>query len=430
MKTTVKFCFVKSKLIHGTGKLQMRVTRQRKTSTITTPYILYEDEWDEKKQKIIINEKVLIKRKKELISINSKLQKDKQLINKTVELLESRGDYSAKDILQNFSNSQHGVMFCEYVNSKVEYLKKANRFGTAEAYKYAAVSFLKFLGKKDIDIYKINAALIKSYEQYLFAENKQKNTISCYMRSLRAVYNQAVHENIISKKKTKSNPFSGAFTGNAKTGKRAIGVDSILKMTKVKAEDIKCSYKRLEKTKLNSISKSITLPIAIDVFMFSLYTQGMSFSDIVNLKKENIKGDFIRYKRKKTGQQITIGMEDCTMEIIKRYSDKNSNYIFPILRSIETGSEYLKWKKTNLFLARYNKSLKKLARYAGIDEHLTSYVARHSWASIASQEGISIATISKGMGHESEKTTRIYISQLDYSDVGRANKRILSRFTG
>ena len=332
-------------------------------------------------------------------------------------MLESRGNYSSKELVHCFSNSQHGVMFCEYVNSKVEYLKKANRFGTAEAYKYAAVSFLKFLKKKDIDIYKINTSLIKSYEQYLYAENKQKNTISCYMRSLMAVYNQAATESIIDVKKTKSNPFSGVFTGNAKTKKRAISVESISKMTKIKEVEVTGSYKKLQE------------PQSLDVFMFSLYTQGMSFSDIVNLKKENINGDTISYKRKKTGQQINIGMEDCMKEIIKRYSDKNSNYIFPILRSVENSSEYMKWKKTSLSLARYNQSLNKLARNAGINERLTSYVSRHSWASIASQEGISIATISKGMGHESEKTTRIYVSELDYSDVRRANKQIISRFS-
>jgi integrase len=151
----------------------------------------------------------------------------------------------------------------------------------------------------------------------------------------------------------------------------------------------------------------------------------MSFTDMANLKKENVGAKSIRYKRKKTGQLITVETEDCMKEIIDRYADADSDYLFPILGGIT--DEYAKWKKTNAALTRYNKNLKKLAASAGLDVPLTGYVARHSWASAASQEGIPIATISRGMGHESEKTTRIYISQLDFSDVGRANRQVISR---
>ena len=137
----------------------------------------------------------------------------------------------------------------------------------------------------------------------------------------------------------------------------------------------------------------------------------------------------ICYKRKKTGQEITVELEDCMREIIERYRDKDSDYIFPVLRKWEKCGEFVKWKKSREALAVYNRNLKKLAELAGISEHLTSYVARHSWASIASQTGIPIGTISRGMGHESEKTTQIYISDLDRSDVTIANRMVLSRIT-
>ena len=162
--------------------------------------------------------------------------------------------------------------------------------------------------------------------------------------------------------------------------------------------------------------------------MFSLYTQGMNFSDMVNLKKENIRDGAIRYKRKKTGQMITVALEDCMKEIIRNYSVKNSDYLFPVLRPFENRDELVKWENTRKALAKHNKNLKRLAHMAGIWEKLTSYSARHSWASLASHVGIPLATISRGMGHESERTTQIYISQLDYSDVRRANKQILSCF--
>jgi integrase len=283
---------------------------------------------------------------------------------------------------------------------------------------------LKFLNGKDIRIEKINAGLMKSFEHYLLTENKSRNTVSCYMRSLRAAYNQALVEKVIDTKKTSINPFVGVFTGYSKTQKRAISVENIMKL-----QEVKVSYMKLQEggsSTLKPINRSILQ--SLDLFMFSLYTQGMNFSDMVNLKKENIKDGVIRYKRKKTGQMITVALEECIKVIIRDYSVKNSDYLFPILRSSEHRSESKKWENTRSALAKHNKNLKKLARMAGIEDRLTSYSARHSWASLASHVGIPLATISRGMGHESERTTQIYISQLDYSDVRRANKQILSCF--
>jgi integrase len=160
--------------------------------------------------------------------------------------------------------------------------------------------------------------------------------------------------------------------------------------------------------------------------MFSFFTCGMSFVDLANLRKNNIKGNAIIYQRKKTGQTIKIELFDCMIEIIERYRDSNSDFLFPILRKFEKCCDFVKWQKSREALATYNRRLKKIAKLAGLSEHITSYVARHSWASIASQIGVPLSTISRGMGHESEKTTRIYISQLDFSDVTRANKQIFA----
>jgi integrase len=145
-------------------------------------------------------------------------------------------------------------------------------------------------------------------------------------------------------------------------------------------------------------------------------------------KKDNIVGKYIRYRRQKTGQVIIVELEYCMMRIIKRYADKHSNYIFPVLRTVENADDfYPVWRKTCYALSFYNKQLNELAALAGIKEHLTSYVARHSWATIASREGIPTAVISRGMGHDSEKTTQFYIARVDYSDVGKANWKILKQ---
>jgi integrase len=374
---------------------------------MTTPHVLSFREWDEKGQDVIIAEAVLPKRKNELDAIRRKLKRDLGEFQRLVKAMETRGDYSSLELLRSARNRQQGEAFCAYILKKSESLRQQGRFGTAHAYRYAAVSSLKFLDGKDIGIDKVNAALMEDYQRYLVSEGKSRNTVSCYMRSLRAAYNSAVREKVFTRKRAGENPFSNVFTGNAGTKKRAINKESISLLMKVRRPELAFSR---------------------DLFLFSFYTQGMCFSDMVDLKKENIKGGFIRYKRKKTGQMITIELEDCMRKIIESYAGCDPEFVFPLLRG--KGHDYDRWKKTGSALAVYNRNLRKLAGLAGIEEHLTSYVARHSWASIASHAGIPIATISRGMGHESEKTTRIYISKSDYSDVSRANKQILSYFVG
>jgi len=407
MKTTLNIKLRKLRNQSGKSVLTLQIIRNRMTRIISTSCILSPAEWDENRQELIISKDASPARQKALAEIKRKLKKDLLFIQKTSELLaEQQSDYSAHDLAELFRKWQSGYLFCENLFRKVEQLKDDMRFGTAHAYRCAGICFLKFLKNKDVCIEKVNGALIKNFERYLQSKNKSKNTISCYMRSLRSVYNQIKEENILLNHRiTKYKPFSNVFMGIAKTKKRAIDAESIT---------------RLAQMDVNEEER-----FAIDLFMFSFFTHGMSFSDMANLKKENIEGKVIRYNRKKTGQPIVIEMEACMEKIIKSCADADSDYVFPILRG--TTDELTRRKRINSALAAYNSNLNKLAISAGIRGGLTSHVARHTWASLAAQEGIPITTISRGLGHETERTTRIYISELDMSDVGRANRQVLSR---
>jgi len=397
------------------------------------PYVLSADEWDKDLQKTVIPKRSTPDRAKKLKEIDEKLQKELKLVLKTAERLESYGDYSSKELAECYHKQKEGQPFCEYIKRVVKIVQGEKRFGTAGSYQYSGVSFLKYLEGRDIGIDKITSELIKDYERWLESEHKTKNTISCYMRSLRAIYNRAIREKVFMVKKKHLKPFSGVFTGNAKTPKRATGVDEISRLMNLPLPQPLSTGEEGDSPPLwgeagGEVTTATNLHLSCDIFLFSFFTQGMAFVDAANLKKENIKDGFIEYNRKKTNQPITIKLEDRIKTIIDRYATPDSDYVFPILRQHQDSDEYVKWRHTVNSLAVYNRNLGKLAKLAGIKQHLTSYVARHSWASIASQEGIPIGTISRGLGHESERTTRIYISQLDFSDVSRANRQILSNF--
>jgi site-specific recombinase XerD len=416
MQTTIKLIFRATHRKGGKGSLFWQITRHRETRKIATFYELSYSEWDEYRQRILSPANVSPQRRKELSALHRKLKKDLRQLSFLQEILESRGDYSAQDFVNFYRRQQQGQPFCRFIRQITERLNEEEKFGTAHAYQYAAVSFLKFRSGVDIAVDKITSCLMKEYEYYLKTKNKSLNTISCYVRSLRAAYNQAIRERVFIPQ-TPAKPFAGVFTGNARTVKRGMNSAAILKLKEMRLQE-------------QTAEKADRLTMSRDFFLFSFYTQGMSFSDMANLKPENIRDGFIRYYRKKTGQEITIQMEDCIRRIVERYSEPDSGFIFPVLRAYKDCDELVKWKKTGAALSVFNRNLNKLARMAGLENHLTSYVSRHSWASIASQEGIPLSTISRGMGHQSEKTTQIYISRLDFSDVGKANKIILSLFTG
>ena len=135
-----------------------------------------------------------------------------------------------------------------------------------------------------------------------------------------------------------------------------------------------------------------------------------------------MKNGTLSYRRKKTGQKLFIHWETCMEHIVNKHkSEESSPYIFSILDP--TKGDIRKQYYNTLTLI--NRHLKKLGEEIGLEIPLTMYVARHTWASIAKQRNIPISVISDGLGHDSELTTRIYLSSLDNIEIDKANKMIM-----
>jgi integrase len=282
---------------------------------------------------------------------------------------------------------------------KIQELKDKNKINTARKYAAALRRFSAYRNLKDIPLEDLSIKELKSFEDHLLRRGVVLNTVSFYMRILRAVYNKAIIEEIIPPGK----PFTSVYTGVARTKKRAID-EKIIRQLQL------CHLKP-------------NLGFARDMFLLSFYTRGMSFVDMANLKKDSIINGVIAYKRKKTGQQILVGLEPCMAEIIKRYAKmtKGSDYLLPLLYQ---DGEVIKYEAA---LRNQNQRLKKISKQLGLSKHLTTYVSRHTWATIARSKGISLPIISEGMGHTSEQTTRIYLSSLDHRVIDRANRKIIRK---
>ena len=307
--------------------------------------------------------------------------------------------YTADRIVELYSTYERSCTFLLYGKELLVELKKIGKVRTADTYRNALGSFERFLNDRaDIPLEDMDSNLMIAYESWLKGTGICPNTSSYYMRNLRAIYNRAVEQGFV----TQQNPFKHVYTGIDKTKKRAVSLDVIREIRD-----------------LNLAKKSQTF--ARDIFLFSFYTRGMSFVDMAFLKKKDLQNGILTYRRNKTGQQLFIKWEKPMQELIDKYDTSDTPYLLPIIRN----SSVDEWHQYQNAAHRINRNLKQIGKQIGLSIPLTTYVARHAWASIAQSKNVSLSVISEALGHDSEQTTRIYLASLDTSVVDKANSLIL-----
>lgn len=304
--------------------------------------------------------------------------------------------------LSGGSRHNSKVSFLLSAEQQAKHCEEANRFSTAKNYRTAIRSLGRFLQGQQLMVKDISPELMADYAQWLRQQGISMNTVSCYLRSLRAIYNKVVKHYGLEDRK----PFKDLFTGHTKTVKRSATNDDI---------------KRLQAMILPRHS---TLQLSRDIFLFSLYAQGMPFVDVAFLRKEQIRDGMIVYARHKTGQQIVVKVEGCIQEIINRYSTADTDFVFPIITAHHPAQAYKQYQSS---LRNYNRNLHKLEKLAGLKRGLTSYVVRHTWASVAYDTNVDLAVIASALGHTNTNTTRIYIRDINNRRLAEANHKVLGR---
>lgn len=299
----------------------------------------------------------------------------------------------------NSQTKSHHADFLNYLMEKIDENKTNGNQSACDKIRTARNKFCSFLIRennsngRELPFESVTSELMKKFESSLKSEMLSMNTISFYMRILRTYYNRAATEWNLS---PNANPFKSVYTGIPVTKKRGVDIGTIMKI------------------------KNAVLPpqyhFSRDIFLFSFYTRGMAFVDIAHLKWKNVSKREIMYFRQKTGQEIHITLEPCIQTIINTYGIEGYEYVFPILQKIKYHSA----------IRKYNRHLREISSILELPKSLSSYVARHSWASIAKNAGVPIRTISEGMGHTSEKTTQIYLASLNRDTIDEANKLVIS----
>lgn len=397
---SVKVRFRELSVDGETGCLYYQVICRRIVRQVYTDYRILKSEWDTTTKTIkasFVNEG--IGTREEYLRfvcrrVNLELSRFHRIV---VSLDNGLQACTADDIVRRFEQATVEQSLPCFMRGIIAQLKLVGKCRTSETYKATLNSLIRFAGENTI-LDEIDSDFMMGYEAYLKSRQISMNTVSFYMRVLRAVYNRAVEKGLTVQKY----PFRHVYTGIGKTVKRGM---SITYVRKIKELSLPCNS---------------ALDFARDIFMFSFYTRGMSFVDIAYLKKSDLKDGILTYKRRKTGQQLIIKWEKCMQEIINKYPQNVTEYLLPIIRYPEN-----KRKQYDTALHLVNSQLKRIAVQIRLPIKLTTYVARHSWAGVAKSNNIPLSVINEGMGHDSESTTKIYLASLDTSVIDKANELIL-----
>ena len=384
------------------GTMYFQVTHRRSTRTVYTDYRVMPEEWDGRTSFIRITGTP--ERRAELQLIASKLRWDcKQITSLITEKELAMLEYTADDIVSAFRLLPPCQTWFSFIHGMVAKKLRIGRLGTAKTYRDALMSFSRFRNGEDLTIDALDAETMNLYEAWLKGRGVKRNSSSCYLRTLRTLYRKAVETGLT----TDKHIFRHVFTGFAKTAKRAIPLGSLRAIRQLQ------------------LSEGSAIAFARDLFMLIVYLQGISFVDLAYLKKDDIRNGQLHYSRKKTGQELAVSWEPAMQDIVDNYAHltKGSPYLLPIITKTD-GTERRQYERME---HKVNYYLKKIGTMVGLQASLTTYTGRHTWASILRDMGTSLSVISKGLGHESLKTTQIYLSSIDMEGVVKANRKMIGK---
>lgn len=389
-----------------TYPLLMRIIHFGKAAPIPLGLSLHEKDWDGERRII----KSSYRGTESVSRLNNFIQKKKIEAMDIITKLDERktlNALSAFEIREMIQKKSNRVSFLAYAKLQIEELMKVNRIGTARSYNIVVGVLSSFVNKKDITFQELNYAFLKKFEAEHLKKGNSMNGLAAYVRTMKAIYNKAIKDGVVERDLY---PFDIFRVKLSKTRKRAISLEAIKKIINLKLEPDDSLYD------------------ARNYFLASFYMRGMPFADFAQLRMSDIIDGRIYYQRKKTDKPYNIKITDEIREIFEIYTKgkKKDDFIFPIIKRTKLIEQYkdVEWARKC-----FNKKLKLIADKCEIQENLTSYVSRHSFATRAKNLGVPIATISDMLGHADTKTTEVYLASLQSDIIDEAHEKIIGRNT-
>lgn len=383
----------------GSFNVIYRITHFKKVYTINSGVSIIEKHWNEQNSEIAKshpNSKLL----------NLKLLKKYFQIQKAIlELEDAFSIEDLRNIIEGKPRELEFISFKVFADKLILEMMKTNNVGNALVYQTAINRFIEFCGNPNIKFQEVNYVVLEQFKQKLIEYGLKQNTISNYFRTLRAIYNKAIKQKLVERS---FYPFYDIGVKSDTTIKRAISNDELFKLRNISLEENLAAWK------------------ALNYFMLSYYLIGISFTDLAYLKHENVVDGRVVYKRRKTHKIYSIKLFPQAEAILLDLTRENSKYLLPIL-SDDTPEDSLKAKRViQQCIKTTNKYLKRLSTEAEINGLVTTYVARHTFATTAKRLGYSNELIAEALGHEyGNKITNIYLDSFDKEVVDLMHQKVI-----
>lgn len=292
----------------------------------------------------------------------------------------------------------------KFVNYLEDFISTKSNKGTLSLYNTTKRKILNF--DKDCTFETIDKKWLLNFEKHLIDSGLKINAYALHLRNIRAVFNYAIDEEL-----TTSYPFRKFRIKKEETSKRCLTIEQLRMFREYPCENHQKRYR--------------------DIFILIFYLIGINIGDLLELKPGNLVNGRIEYHRKKTHKLYSIKVEPEAMEIINRY--KGVNYLLNIMDEYQDYQNFT--HRMNLVLKQIGevklvekkiKGKKRITKeYKPLFAHISSYWARHTWATIAASLDIPKETISEALGHEiGSNITSIYI-KFDRKKVDEANRKVI-----
>ena len=301
-----------------------------------------------------------------------------------------------------------------YIPEVIGMLKREGKFPAMHVYACTLRSYEKFCAEErhpknttaSLSMQEIfTPERLKEYEDWLTGQQSSPNTISTYMRTLQAVYNRWMSPGIEG-----YNPvlFKDIYTKVESRTKRALTAEQM---------------EQLRNTDFSVLTLRQQQVLTYFLLMFML--RGMPFIDLAHLRKSDLRNRRITYRRHKTGKLMVVDVPPDAMRLLQKYRDKtDSEYLFPLLHGgLFMEEHHHRYQET---LRHFNRELARLMKQLLPGVSVSSYTARHTWATLAYHSGVPVGLISQSLGHSSIRVTMTYLKPFDAEVIDRINRQVIS----
>jgi integrase/recombinase XerD len=382
--------------------IKIRITHLQKSVNLSLNFDITQKEWDAKRQRVRSNHQ---NHKKINLKISNELSRIQEIV---LDLDRKSKPYTAVHIKSMAQGEAPSDSILEYGFRIVTQLKESNRFGTANTYTDALRKLSKFLGNKDCHFGVIDYRMLTNFESFMLKDGLKINSVSVYLRSVRAIFNKAIKEGIVGRD---NYPFRDFKIKSERTRSRSMTVEDLRKFFNFPLVEgsVKWKYRQ--------------------IFFFSFAFIGMSFIDMAFLQPSDVSESRIKYRRRKTGRLYSIAINKHSSFILDSIATQDK-FLLPILKSdISNEEEAIRIARESN--RRCNKILKRIAKDAGIEMPISTYYARYTWSNVARKLGYSKDMIAEALGHSyGNRMTTVYLDEYDVDVIDEMNFNVLKSIFG